>query len=431
MNHRNPHQALKHEVTGKAGSKNASFVLVKSQWGKNEVGFSLHAAPSTFTTYGVQVPDFLNNLGFRRSPCSFVDRQECYVRWVDREFDVGNFANLFDQAYRDLGEAQTSLEKCGFFFDQPEGWGYHFGKPSEGRQINIQMGGDGHTAAKSKLMKTSEDNSFIFKFTWLENNEGDKGWVIHYCPKHPPLSSEIQSVLQYLGIKSFDQCPHFDFEPCSWRSIKFISRGDDFDGNADSAHGWFDAHTEHFSPGIQKLLSANANIEKAGLRFLPFPDPKSRIGTDIEKRVIHPAPRRSRIERFDVAISFAGAERSYAKKLATFLRDTGASVFYDAFYPEELWGKNLVDLFDEIYRKRARYCVIFVSKEYKERMWANHERQSAQARALEEKGTEYILPIKVDDTELPGMPPTIGYLSLGVGIKKIGEVLIKKLQKPR
>ena len=40
-------------------------------------------------------------------------------------------------------------------------------------------------------------------------------------------------------------------------------------------------------------------------------------------------------------------------------------------------------------------------------MWTTHERQSAQARALEEKGAEYILPIQVEQIELPGLRPTI------------------------
>jgi len=62
-------------------------------------------------------------------------------------------------------------------------------------------------------------------------------------------------------------------------------------------------------------------------------------------------------------------------------------------------------------------------------MWPNHERRSAQARALKEKGQEYILPIKVDDTELDGMPPTLGYLDVKCySIEQIAELLIKKLQ---
>ena len=110
------------------------------------------------------------------------------------------------------------------------------------------------------------------------------------------------------------------------------------------------------------------------------------------------------------------------------MRGAGFSVFYDGFYPEQLWGKNLADYFDDVFRKRAKHCVIFVSKEYKESNWTDHERRSAQARALSEKGGEYLLPIKVDDTELEGMAPTIGYVPISKGIDEIAKLLIKKLQ---
>jgi len=131
---------------------------------------------------------------------------------------------------------------------------------------------------------------------------------------------------------------------------------------------------------------------------------------------------------YDVAISFAGTERDAAEALATIVRDAGGSVFYDAFYPEQLWGKDLTVFFDDIYRKKSRYAVVFVSAEYANRKWPVQELRSALARAVEEKGREYILPIKVDDTELPGMPPTLGYLSLAeYGIDRIADILLKKL----
>jgi hypothetical protein len=38
------------------------------------------------------------------------------------------------------------------------------------------------------------------------------------------------------------------------------------------------------------------------------------------------------------------------------------------------------------------------------------------------------LPVKVDDTELDGLPPNVGYVGIALGIEKIAELLIKKLQ---
>jgi hypothetical protein len=46
---------------------------------------------------------------------------------------------------------------------------------------------------------------------------------------------------------------------------------------------------------------------------------------------------------------------------------------------------------------------------------------------LEEKGNAYILPIRIDDTELEGLLPTIRYVPIASGIEKIGEMLVKKL----
>ncbi|MEA1946163.1 MAG: hypothetical protein U9N83_02530, partial [Thermodesulfobacteriota bacterium] len=75
------------------------------------------------------------------------------------------------------------------------------------------------------------------------------------------------------------------------------------------------------------------------------------------------------------------------------------------------------------------YCVMFISAEYGNRIWTTHERRSAQARALQEKGREYILPIRVDQTDLDGLPPTIGYLPLDqYSIEQIADLLVKKLK---
>ena len=47
---------------------------------------------------------------------------------------------------------------------------------------------------------------------------------------------------------------------------------------------------------------------------------------------------------------------------------------------------------------------------------------------MELKGEDYILPIRVDATDLDGLPPNIAYVSIELGIEKIAELLIAKLQ---
>ena len=438
---RDPHAALKQEVVARTNREGFEAVLARLQWGKEDVAFSLHANPSSFGTFGLQKTDFLAYLGFQRSDrCSFTSFQRCYVRWVDGDFDVQLFVDSFLKGFSEIERAEGGLRACGFSLPQPEGWGCFYGKPSGGsRNAQRSLYGDGHTAIETKSMKATEDANFLFRFSFVTTNHG-KAFATHYQPKHPPLSSEVSSVFRYLGLNEFAQCPEFEFEPCYYRTLQFEERGGGaFDNNTEFAHGFFDAHERQFSAAVENLLAANATIEAAGMTFLQISKPADRNTVDIVKQIVRPTPGASRKpvtmafdaalpSNFDVAISFAGTERAAAEQLAKALQASGIAVFYDNFYPEHLWGKNLTAFLDEIYRKRAKFCVVFVSNEYKQRRWTSHELRSAQARALEAKGEDYILPIRIDDTDLDGLPPTIGYVSIDMGIEKIAELLIAKVK---
>jgi hypothetical protein len=116
-------------------------------------------------------------------------------------------------------------------------------------------------------------------------------------------------------------------------------------------------------------------------------------------------------KEYDVAFSFAGEDRVYVEKVAEQLKARGISFFYDSYEEEELWGKNLYDHLTEIYRNKAKYVLMFISKHYRDKRWAKHERAAAQSRAIEES-SEYILPARFDDTEIPGLLPTTRYIDL-------------------
>ena len=114
---------------------------------------------------------------------------------------------------------------------------------------------------------------------------------------------------------------------------------------------------------------------------------------------------------YDVALSFAGEDRTFVEQVEKHLTAAGVKVFYDRNEEVDLWGKDLYTHLDSIYRQRARYCVMFISQAYARKVWTNHERESAQARAFSENA-EYILPARFDDTEIPGVRPTTGYIDL-------------------
>jgi hypothetical protein len=112
---------------------------------------------------------------------------------------------------------------------------------------------------------------------------------------------------------------------------------------------------------------------------------------------------------YDIALSFAGEDRQYAEQVAIELRKRGLKVFYDDFERADLWGKNLFTYLTDLYQNRAMYCVVFVSPNYAAKRWTKLEREAAQARAFLSE-PEYILPIRLGDTEIPGLLPTVGYV---------------------
>jgi len=131
---------------------------------------------------------------------------------------------------------------------------------------------------------------------------------------------------------------------------------------------------------------------------------------------------------YDVAISYASEDIAIPEKLANMLSGKGARVFFDRISEAELWGKDLYQHFIKVFKNSALYCVVFTSQNYANKVWAEHELKAAQARALEEVDKEYILPIKLDDTRIPSILPTIGYIDARkTSIERITNILIEKI----
>lgn len=148
---------------------------------------------------------------------------------------------------------------------------------------------------------------------------------------------------------------------------------------------------------------------------------------DPERSIVSEARPPADEYEYDVVLSFAGEDRPYVKEVARLLHELGVRIFYDKYEAADLWGKDLYAHLDEIYRNRSRYCVMFVSCHYKDKVWPSHERASAQARALN-SSADYVLPVRFDDTEIPGLRPTIGYLDLReIAPDELAFIVLEKL----
>lgn len=147
----------------------------------------------------------------------------------------------------------------------------------------------------------------------------------------------------------------------------------------------------------------------------------------MREKLKRPKETKSVDEMFDVALSFAGEDRAYVEMTANVLKQMGIRVFYDKYEQVSLWGKNLYEHLSEVYGRTSRYTVMFISKHYAKKLWTNHERQSAQAKAFSEC-SDCILPARFDDTAIPGLHATIGYVDLkNVSPPKLAELIKQKI----
>jgi hypothetical protein len=114
---------------------------------------------------------------------------------------------------------------------------------------------------------------------------------------------------------------------------------------------------------------------------------------------------------YDVAISFAGEDRDFAKYIAQRVVPR-FRVFFDEYERVNLWGSDLSVSLPSKYVS-SRYCVILQSDEYLEKVWTTLERQAIIYEFLKRRGNDYVLPIRVRGcfAPIPGLSGLIGYVT--------------------
>jgi hypothetical protein len=204
--------------------------------------------------------------------------------------------------------------------------------------------------------------------------------------------------------------------------------------------GWVDAQVIEYNQLLEikvraavsarrnELERSRADVQALGFKVRgsePIPSaPTPTASTVKEKRSARRAAAR---RKYDVALSFAGEDREYVEKVADALRAAGVDVFYDRYEQVNLWGKDLAEHFGLVYGQDARFVVMFSSRHYAAKAWPNHEKSHALATHLKGVGGR-ILPVRFDETDIPGVPGTIAYLDLRVLTPdRLAELVQKKI----
>ncbi len=208
--------------------------------------------------------------------------------------------------------------------------------------------------------------------------------------------------------------------------------------------GWVNSQVESFNNQLssrlqtelanrrQRIIESQQQVHTLGYKVrpkkeTPQPEPPS-VPTESKQRSGARKKAKPPALTYDVALSFAGEDRDYVEQVAMALRESSVKVFYDKFELADLWGRNLVDHLADIYAKRARFIVMFVSRHYAAKAWTNHERKHAQAGALQRQ-EDSILPARFDDTDVPGLASTVGYVDLNITTPaQLAEMIKRKLE---
>ena len=169
------------------------------------------------------------------------------------------------------------------------------------------------------------------------------------------------------------------------------------------------------------LQALGIPIRGTGGPVVPSSEPPA---NPVERRA---TKRKEASRKYDVALSFAGENREYVEQVAKHLVELDVTVFYDLYETADLWGRDLAVHLGNIYSRDSHFVVMFASRHYAEKAWPNHERQHALARHLNGQ-TGRILPVRIDDSDIPGVPSTVGYLDArAVSPERLAELIRQKV----
>jgi hypothetical protein len=131
---------------------------------------------------------------------------------------------------------------------------------------------------------------------------------------------------------------------------------------------------------------------------------------------------------YDVVISFAGKDREVARTIRDVIAAEGYRVFYDYENQHALLGENLAQFLHDVFFRRGRYAVVVVSKAFTESLWASNWEWHAVLARMQSQRETYLLPYLLDDTEVPGLNPTVGYVTRDqCPPREFGRLVVRKL----
>lgn len=106
---------------------------------------------------------------------------------------------------------------------------------------------------------------------------------------------------------------------------------------------------------------------------------------------------------YDVAISFAGENRSLAKHIAKQLESLDITVFFDEMFEANFLGHAWTKVFKEIFSEKSRLVLCLLDSYHAQKIWPTFEREHFIPRVADQS----VIPVYLDDTKFVGIPSDV------------------------
>ena len=119
-------------------------------------------------------------------------------------------------------------------------------------------------------------------------------------------------------------------------------------------------------------------------------------------------------QRFRIALSFPGEHRDFVEQVAARLADRVGSdrVLYDKYYEAEFARPDLDTYLQRLYHDESELIAVFLCADYERKDWCGLEWRAIRD-LIKRRQASTVMPLRFDDTAIPGLFSTDGYVWIG------------------
>ena len=178
-------------------------------------------------------------------------------------------------------------------------------------------------------------------------------------------------------------------------------------------------HDDNFESSHRYFLTLNKDKFDNLYKSLKSEEKQKHIQTNTANAIIQ--------DNYDVIFSLAGEQKQLGQEIKNILASNTLKCWIYTEHEHTFPGKDQTVIFEKLFKEKSDFCVVLISKDYVEKEWPTLEGKYIKDRWMRDEN--YLIPVIIDDTKLPGLPDLTGYISTkGRSAKEIAEVVMATIR---